>query len=282
MVQHTAQRPSAVGRLPVEVVEAERRRPPGKQAHRLVDAPQPRIEIVRRQRQTVLRQCHGRRHPAVRRRRHDTLLAPELPLVDLVQVIESVVEDASQRLPRRVGVRLDRRVVDRLASRRIGRLRQAIEELARHWRPHLGARRLLEQAPQMPPSSRVRLLQVRDRIARSGIERPRRHGTTRRRMGEDGRTVPPGPGGGQHPVARGLEGVRPRRRRFRDRRPPCRHRRPPSQQLRRSRSSATVRSPTDFVECIVVIRVIRSRDAVPGGRRLTGRRRAAKITATRL
>jgi hypothetical protein len=203
VMEHPAQRPTAVGRQPVELVGAEPGRPLAEQTRGLVDAPQPRVEVRREQGQPVVGQRLGRAHPAVGGRRHDAVATPREPLIDLIQVIEGMVEHAPEDLAR--GVRVAARVA-RGAERRRPGVGEPVVQLGGHDRRDL-ARRIVGREPgEMLPGPGVRRLEVAHGIPRRRDQRPGGHHASPGGLRDDGVAVQDGL---HDPVSRRVEGVAP-------------------------------------------------------------------------
>jgi len=117
-------------------------------------------------------------------------------LVDLVQVIQEVIEDAAEDLARRVAVSMDsRRSPERL--RRIGS--EPIEELVGHDGDDLTSRLVVCEPDEMIPGACVSSFQMTDGIMRRGSERPRSDHADARRLGEYRLAVS---GGAEHAIPR--------------------------------------------------------------------------------
>jgi len=175
-MEHSTERPAVVGWQPVELGGGQLLRPLLNEAGRLVDSPEPSVEVGGAERKPVVRQGHCRRNPAVGRRRLDAAALPGEPLVDLVQMIERMIEDAAKDLPRRVGVAGH----TRRGQRRRPRVGQAREQLVRHERWDL-ARGVVHGEPrEMLTRARVRFSEMSSRIAGSRRHRVRPGDSKRR------------------------------------------------------------------------------------------------------
>ena len=109
---------------------------------------------------------------------------PGQPLVDLVQVIEPVVENAAENLAWRVRVP---------AARRPGwaTVCELREDVRGHHRRNLDVRRVFREPREVDSRLGVGRLDVRDRIVRSGHERPCRNQARRGRSCEGQLSEPP-------------------------------------------------------------------------------------------
>ena len=97
-MQHAAEGPTAVGRLPVELGLGEFAGALSDEPGCLIGTPQPRVEIRTRKGQEITRQGHTRTDPPIGRCWYYSVTLPGKPLVDLVEMVQRVVQHARSAL----------------------------------------------------------------------------------------------------------------------------------------------------------------------------------------